>query len=99
WRRWRHERVEALLAGPHGAKAQALLAFLQTMSVDDGPQLIEFVRAGDWQHTDADTRFEILLLVSAALASQRERVGLPPFDDGLPGEEPSAFLMIRELLR
>jgi hypothetical protein len=29
WRRWRQERLEALLAGPHGGAAQALLAFLK----------------------------------------------------------------------
>jgi hypothetical protein len=36
-----------------------LLAFLQTMSLDDGPQPIELVRAGDWHRTDPDVRFEI----------------------------------------
>jgi muconolactone delta-isomerase len=99
WRRWRHERVETLLAGPHGAKAQALLAFLQTMSLDDGPQLIELVRAGDWHHADPDTRFEILSLINTALTALREQHGLPLFDDALPDEEPTAFLIIREMFR
>jgi hypothetical protein len=100
WTQWRHERVETLLSGPHGAKAQALLAFLQKMSLDDGPQLIELVRAGDWRHADPDTRFEILSLINTALVALRERHGLSPIDDGIPpDEEPTAFVVIRELFR
>jgi hypothetical protein len=99
WKRWRHERLEALLAGPYGESVRELLAFLQTMSLDDGPQLIEFVRAGDWHRTDPDTRFEILSLINTALTMLREQQGLPPFDDALPDEEPTGFLIIREMFR
>jgi hypothetical protein len=99
WKRWRHERLEALLAGPYGESVRELLAFLQTMPLNDGPQLIELVRAGDWHHTDPDTRFEILSLIDAALTALRERRDLAPFDDALPDEEPTVFLIIRELFR
>ena len=99
WKQWRHERLEALLAGPYGEPVRELLAFLQTMSLDEGPQLIELVRAGDWHRTDPDTRFEILSLINAALTTLREQHGLPPFDDALPDEEPTAFLIIREMFR
>ena len=99
WKQWRHERVEALLAGPHGAEARALLAFLQAMSLDDGPRLVEFVRAGGWHRADPDTRFEILSLINATLTTLRERANLVPFDDLLPDEEPTAFLIIREMFR
>jgi hypothetical protein len=100
WKHWRRERLEALLTGPYGAKAQALLAFLQTMSLDDGPQLIELARAGDWHRTSCDTRFEILSLINTALTALREQHGLPPFDDGIPpDEEPTAFIIIREMFR
>jgi len=83
WRQWRRERIETLLAGPYGAEAQALLALLQTVSLDDGPRLIELVRAGNLQHTDPDTRFEILSLINTAITTLRERAGLPLFDDAL----------------
>ena len=100
WKRWRHERLEALLAGPYGESVRELLAFLQTMSLDEGPQLIELVRAGNWHRTDPDTRFETLSLINTAITVLREQHGLPPFDDGiLPDEEPTAFLIIRELFR
>jgi len=100
WKQWRREQVEALLSGPHGTKAQELLGFLQTMSLSDGPRLIEFVRAAGWQHVDADTKFEILSLINTAITELRERAGLAPFDDGIPpDEEPTALVIIRELLR
>ena len=89
-----------MLAGPRGTKARELLEFLQAMSLDDGPQLVEFVRAGDWHYADADTRFEILSLINTAITALRERQGLPPFDDGIPpDDEPTAFLAIREAFR
>ena len=82
--------------GHMATKTQALLAFLQTMSLEDGPQLIEFVRTGDWHRADP---FEILSLIDAALTTLREQHGLPPFDDARPDEEPTAFLIIREMFR
>jgi hypothetical protein len=102
WKKWRRERIEALLAGPHSAKARALIAFLETMTLDQSSELIEFVRAAGWQHTDLDVKFEILSMVNTALTVLRERAGLPEFDDGTGisrDEEPTAFIVIRELFR
>jgi hypothetical protein len=99
WKRWRHERLETLLAGPHGDVAHELIAFLQRMTLDDGAQLVELVCAAGWGHTDADTKFEILSLINAAITALRERAKLPPFDDPLPDAAPTTFLIIRELFR
>jgi len=99
WEKWRQERLETLLAGPHGAAAQELVAFLNAMTIEDGARLVEFVRAAGWERADADTKFEVLSLINAAITALRERAKLPAFDDPLPHEEPSAFLIIRELFR
>jgi hypothetical protein len=99
WTKWRRERVDVLLAGPHGAKAQALIEFLQTMALDDGPQLIELVRAGDWHLANADTRFEILSVINTAITTLHERHGLPPFDDGIPPDHERTAFIIREMFR
>jgi len=99
WRRWRHERLEALLAGPHGDAARELVAFLQTMTLDDGIRLVEFVRAAGWKRTDADAKFEVLSLINVTITALRERAELSPFDDPLPDQKPTAFLIIRELFR
>jgi hypothetical protein len=97
WKHWRREQLDAALAGPHGGTLQALIAFLTTMKSSSA--LIEHVRAGNWQTTDADTRFLALHLINAAIIQLREQQGLVPFDDPLPGAPPAAFLVIRELLR
>ena|SRR6516162_986109 len=99
WKKWRRERLEALLMGPHGAAAHKPVAFLQAMKLEDGTRLVEFVRAAGWAHTDADTKFEVLSLINATITALRERAGLAPIDDPLPHEQPTAFLIIRELFR
>ncbi len=98
WQRWHEERRDALLAGPHAAAAQALLDFLETMTLSDGAALIAQIERGPWRGADADTRFEILSLIDACIVSLRERGGLPPFDDALPGEPLNVFLVVREAL-
>jgi hypothetical protein len=99
WKRWRRERLETLLAGPHGDAARELVAFLQAMTLDDGKALVEFVRAAGWERADADTKFEVLSLINAAITALHERAKLPPINDALPDEEPTAFLIIREMFR
>ena len=99
WKKWRSERLEKLLTGPHGTAARELVAFLQAMTLDDGARLVEFVRTAGWERTDADMKFEVLSLISLASIALRERAGLAPLDDPLPDEKPNAFLIIRELFQ
>jgi hypothetical protein len=96
---WRKERREALFAGPHGVAARELNRFLRSMTLDRADALVKFVRAGNWQRADADTRFEVLSLINDAITGLRERHKLPPFDDALPDEPGPAFIIIRELFR
>jgi hypothetical protein len=96
WKRWRRERLDALLAGPYAEPAQALLTFLKTMT---GPSaLIDFVASGPWANADADVRFLILALVDAVIVKRREHMGRAPFDDSLPGQPENAFLILRARL-
>jgi hypothetical protein len=97
-RRWRKESIDALLSGPHGGVAQALLDFLEHMESDEHG-LIEHVQSGPWRDADADARFLVLVLVDAAVIRLRERAGLVPFDDPLHDEESNTFLTIRKLLQ
>ena len=99
WKDYRAERLGELLKGPYAKAVHELLVFLGTTMPADETALIALVKRGPWRTANADTRFEVLSLVDAALTSQRERAGLPPFDDALPGEPPTAFGIIRELLR
>jgi hypothetical protein len=99
WKRWRHKRVEALLSGPHGSAARDLIAFLTDMTLSDASALLARVKQGPWRDSDADTRFEILSLVDAAIVRLRERADMEPIDDALPGQLPNGFLLLREWLR
>jgi hypothetical protein len=96
WKRWRRERVESLLVGPYAESAQALLDFFQTKPSPSS--LIDFIAAGPWEKADADIRFEILALVDTVIMKRRERMGLAPFDDALPGRPLNVFLILRERL-
>jgi hypothetical protein len=96
WKKWHHERVEVLLARPYAESASELLAFCKTMTAPSA--LIDFVKAGPWSDADGDVRFEILSLLDAIIIKRRERMGLPPFDDALPGQPDNLFLILRELL-
>ena len=99
WKAWLRERLEALLSGPRGNAARELVTFLQTMTLDDGGRLVEFVRAADWARADADVKFEVLSLINAIITALRERAGLPAISDALPDEEPTTFIILREMFR
>jgi hypothetical protein len=97
WKRWRRERFEELLEGPYAEPARALVEFCKTTMT--GPTaLINFIAAGPWSTADMDTRIEILAFVDAVIIKQRERMGLPPFSDPLPGQPTNAFLILRAQL-
>jgi hypothetical protein len=96
WQRWRRERFNALLSGPYGLPAQALLRILKTSS---GPtSLIDCVASGPWANADPETRFEILSLIDAVITKRREHMGMPPFNDSLPAQPENAFLILRARL-
>jgi hypothetical protein len=99
WRHWHREKLDEALAGPHGRMLGWLLRFLESMTLQSAPALIELLRSEDWQSADDDTRFAALHAIDGAIMALRERHGLPPMDDALPGEPLTAFQIIRELLR
>lgn len=101
WRIWRRERIETLLNGPYGEAARDLITFLETMSLEDQPRLVQFIRNSVWRRADPDTRFQVLSLINIVITTLRERAGLPPIDDALPfsDETSGSFLVIRGWLR
>jgi hypothetical protein len=98
YRGWFREQVKAARQGPYGERLERLRRFLHTMTIDDGDRLIELVDDDHWRDADADTRFLILRMVDNAIVLLREKRGLPPFDDALEGEPPTAFQIIKQCL-
>jgi hypothetical protein len=48
-----------------------------------------------WTAIDYPTRLVVLHETNSAISKQRERLDLAPFDDGLPGDPPNVFSLIR----
>jgi hypothetical protein len=97
-RREQKERHEALLAGPYADAAHELFVLLDRLTFADSGRLIELVRSGPWTGADADTRHTVLSACDWAIIRVRERAGLAPFDDPLPGAPDNAFLVLRTML-
>jgi hypothetical protein len=90
YRAHRRQELEAALAGEDGAKLQALIARLATLTLDTIPELAALV-APPW-HSAA---FIARQLVSEAIVKLREQDGLAPFDDPLPGEPATPEQLLR----
>jgi hypothetical protein len=99
WRRWHREQLDEALAGPHGRTLERLLRFLESMTLQSAPALVELVRSENWKSADYVTRLVALHEINGAITALRERHGLAPFDDGLPGEPATAFGLIKDLLQ
>jgi hypothetical protein len=86
YRMWRQQELDDVLAGDDGAKLKALIEQLDALTLDTIPQLAAFVRANGWHTAAATTLFVARRLASESIIRLREKNGLEPFDDPLPGE-------------
>ncbi|ACL57589.1 hypothetical protein [Methylobacterium nodulans] len=99
YRAWKRQKLQALLDGPFGEQIRDLDRFMRRMELADGPALIARVEAVAWiQEMDADARHDLLSLIGRRIALMRERNGLEPFNDGVPGDPPRAFERIKQIM-
>jgi hypothetical protein len=98
WKAWHREQREAVLAGPHGAVLGELFRMLENLQHVQPSQLIGLVRAIDWAVIDTDTKLTTLHELNAAITKFREKRGLEPIDDALPGEPDTPFRTIKAIL-
>jgi hypothetical protein len=82
----RRQELDDALAGDDGAKLQALIAQLDTLTLETIPQLAAFVRAEGWHTAATTTLFVARRLAGESIMKLREKNGLEPFDDPLPGD-------------
>jgi hypothetical protein len=82
----RHQELNDALAGADGAKLQALIEQLDALTLETIPQLAAFVRAEGWHTAAAHTLFIARRLAGESIVKLREKNGLAPFDDPLPGD-------------
>jgi hypothetical protein len=88
--------LEEALAGVHHDVVGRLMAQLKDLC--SARDLLAFIEAQDWSAIDAETRLVALHEINDAITKFRERNGLPPIDDALPGERLNAFLLIKQQL-
>jgi|SRR5215831_10243927 len=96
WRAWHFEQLEEALVGLHGGVLERLMAQLKELRT--ARELVNFISAQDWSVVDDDTRAIVLHQINRAITVLRERQGLPPIDDALPGEPLTAFQIIRGII-
>lgn len=92
------DRLDRLLGGRDGPRARRLLSFLSSMTLQDGAALVAHVKLDDWPSTDRETRQDALAIIGNRILILRERAGLSPFDDPLPGAPDNVFLKLRTML-
>jgi hypothetical protein len=98
WLKWHRDEREAVLAGPHGAMFERLLYILKNLRPQSAPLLLGYIRGVDLSTVGYPTRLVMLHEIGRAIAALRERNGLAPFNDALPGEREHVFSVIKQHL-
>ena len=98
WKAWHREQREAVLAGPHGAVLGELLRMIKHLEHVQPSQLIGFVSSIDWTVIDFDTRLTVLHEANASISKYREKCGLDPINDALPGEPDTPFRALKAIM-
>ena len=98
WKKFHRDEKAAVLAGPYARTLSELFRMFANIECVQPAQLIGFIDAIDWGSIDFDTRLTVLHEVNAAVTRYREKRGLPPIDDPLPGAPDNAFQVIRKIL-
>lgn len=95
WKQWHREERIAVLAGPHGPALAELFRMLDNIKHVRPRQLVGLAQSIAWTPFDYSTRLVVLHEANSAISKQREHLGLAPFDDGLPGDPPNVFSLVR----
>jgi hypothetical protein len=98
WRRWHRDEREEILAGPHGAVLNELFRMLANLKHVQPAQLIGYAQSINWPAINYTTKLIILHEFNNAITTYREKNGLEPIDDGIPGERDNAFRCVKAIL-
>jgi hypothetical protein len=98
WLAWHRDERNAVLAGPRGAMFERLLFILKNSTPQSAPVLLNYMRGVDLSDVDYPTRLVMLHEINRAIAAVRERGGLAPYSDPLPGEPENLSRLIKQHL-
>jgi hypothetical protein len=98
WKQFHREERETALLGPHGAVLNELFCMFKNLQHVQPSQLIGFVRAINWAEIDYNTKLAVVHEANSAIVAYREKRGLDPIDDGLPGAPETPFRTIHHIV-
>jgi hypothetical protein len=98
WRAWHAEELTGALTGPHRQMLEPLMQLLKNLDLHSSNALVDFIRAQDWSAIDAQTKLVVLHEINTAIAKLRERSGMEPIADALPGERDNVFQATRLMI-
>jgi hypothetical protein len=100
YRAYRREQIKIHLIEAYPEHWRELKALLKALSMDNADALIAHVNDARWLlSADLRTRQTALSVIADAIIRLREENGYSPMDDSLPGEDPTAFEVIRDTLQ
>ena len=100
WRAYHREEINAVINGPYRDNWRELAKTVRDMTFENPGAIVGYVQHAQWLHdADIQTRRVVLAMIARAIMQLREIHGYSPFDDSLPGEEPTAFEIIRNELK
>ena len=99
WRAAHRHELELAHAGPHGEELRFLESELRRLRLRRWRRIWwRSSQASPLRQAPPDIRYLALAAIGNAILRLRISNGYAPFDDSLPGEEPTAFEIIRSLL-
>jgi hypothetical protein len=98
WKAWHREQLDEALAGPHGSTIAQLMLRLDQLELSSAAVLLDFMRRTDWNEVSCDARLIALHQINDAICRLRERNGMAPLDDPLPGQPDNVFRRVRQML-
>src|SRR5262252_7551205 len=91
WKKFHRDERDAALAGPHARTLAELFRMFSNLECVQPAQLIGFIDAIDWRSIDFKTQLTVLHEINSAITAFREKQGLEPVSDPLPGEPDTPF--------
>jgi len=101
WKQWHSKRAQTLQTGPYGNDVAEVISFLESMTLQDGGEIVALIERGPWRDADAETKDLLLGLINRRIMYLRQAEGWSPFDDSIPhfDESATAFEIIRGVLQ
>jgi hypothetical protein len=98
WKKFHREERDAVLVGPYAVTLAELFRMFANLKHVQPAHLIEFISAIDWAAIDYQTRLTVLHELNTTITKFREKRGLEPIDDALPGDPDTPFRTIKAML-